>query len=460
MTTKDRFLMAFYGATGQKAQLLKAVNRVIPIGELFSQPSERNNMIGKAQPGNYESHLNSNTSWVYAATSCIASNVAKIPLHLYSKSTNKTGKTIWNEVYEHPFLELYKRVNPHMGSFELNELTQLHLDLTGNAFWYLVPNRVGLPQEVWVLMPHKVQVVPGGSEFIAGYLYTTPTGEKIAFETKEILHFKYPNPLNMYYGMSPIDAILYAVNANESMQRYTFKMFQNDAFLGTVATVQTRLAEREFKRLRTEFEEARTGLRKAGRPMLLEAGVKLERAGQTMRELEFPEGRSMTRDEILAIYGVPLTKLGFGADTNRATAFELDKTFQKETILPRLIRKANRLNEFLLPLWDAKLECEFENPTPVDQDIAMQQRDIDLGKGVVTINEVREEDGKEPVDWGDVPILPMGMMPIDAKVRGQLTQNQTGAPDKTPPDNPAGGGKTIKKKSFLHGIRLIRNENG
>ena len=149
-----------------------------------------------------------------------------------------------------------------------------------------------------------------------------------------------------------------------------------------------------------------------GDVMVLDSGLKPIRLGLSPQELSFLEGRKLTMEEILAIYGVPKTKLGIGTEVNRASAYELEKTFQNETILPRLRRLESKLNEKLLPMWDENLFCEFENPVPEDPEIELKKRDSDLEHFVTTVNEVRIRRGDKPVPWGETPLAPMNIMPL------------------------------------------------
>jgi hypothetical protein len=43
---------------------------------------------------------------------------------------------------------------------------------------------------------------------------------------------------------------------------------------------------------------------------------------------------------------------------------------------------------------------------PVNRELTAKEQELKLKYGVVTINEVRGEDGLPPVPWGDAPWLP------------------------------------------------------
>src|ERR1035441_5012703 len=57
-----------------------------------------------------------------------------------------------------------------------SEITFLHLELTGNAYWFIARNKKGQPVELWPLMPQQMAVVPDETHFIIeiGNYFSTP----------------------------------------------------------------------------------------------------------------------------------------------------------------------------------------------------------------------------------------------------------------------------------------------
>src|SRR5690554_4599485 len=71
--------------------------------------------------------------WVYAAIKRRADAVASVPWEVQIRK----GDGTWEQAPEsHPLAKLLARPNPEMSLAELVELTQIHLDLAGNAFWH------------------------------------------------------------------------------------------------------------------------------------------------------------------------------------------------------------------------------------------------------------------------------------------------------------------------------------
>jgi hypothetical protein len=133
------------------------------------------------------------------------------------------------EVTEHPFHILMKNINRFMNRFECMEITDLHQELAGNAYWYVVNNQLGVPFELWLLQPDKMVVVPSRDTWIAGYIYRSSDGTEIPFTLDEIIHFKFPNPKDQYYGCGPLEAVADSYNINMAYQKYETNLMTNQA---------------------------------------------------------------------------------------------------------------------------------------------------------------------------------------------------------------------------------------
>jgi hypothetical protein len=71
----------------------------------------------------------------------------------------------------------------------------------------------------------------------------------------------------------------------------------------------------------------------------------------------------------------------------------------------KLMRRDEKINEQLVPLFDpsGRLFVASEDPRPADVQSNRLQERQDLSLGVITINEVRQGRGMDPVPWGNQP---------------------------------------------------------
>jgi phage portal protein BeeE len=122
-----------------------------------------------------------NKSWVYVCASRNAETIAGIPLKLYVRggtrkyyqreavppitkaylrqTTRKAVGDVEEVVDGHPLVDLLNFVNGDMTRPELIELSVTYQEITGDAYWYLEPGPLKLPQAVWPLMSQYVKIV-------------------------------------------------------------------------------------------------------------------------------------------------------------------------------------------------------------------------------------------------------------------------------------------------------------
>lgn len=306
------------------------------------------------------------------------------------------------ELTDHQFLRLFRRVNKFMNRFYLMETTELFLELLGNAYWYVLRNRLGQPAELWPVPAQGMRIVPDRKQFIAGYVYETGM-ERVPFDESEIIHFKFPSPHSEYYGMGPLAAVIDAVLIGEQMSRYERATFKNMARPDGVLEVDETLKKDEFDRMKEEWVNTYGDTSAAGKVALLEKGVHYKQISLSPRELNFLAGRRLTKEEIMNAFGQNLGM--YSEESNRANSEQAEYTYSKYAVAPRLHRMEEKLNEKLLPMFSPDLFCAFDNPVPADEQLRLEQIRAHLDTGYADINEERQQDGLGPRAWGDGPWL-------------------------------------------------------
>ena len=90
----------------------------------------------------------------------------------------------------------------------------------------------------------------------------------------------------------------------------------------------------------------------------------------------------------------------------------MDVMFAKYCIAPKLRLIEGQLNQDLLPQFDERLFCRFEDVVPEDREQRRADMEANLRNGVTCINEERQRLGLEPVPWGKHPFLPSSVVAI------------------------------------------------
>jgi HK97 family phage portal protein len=400
------------------------------------------NTTGLSPTKNPNEMLNSYRSWAYSCVRVIGQRLAALPLQLVLNTRMADATDVERvEVLDHAFLDMMWSPNPWDTRAELWITTVNHLELCGNAYWLLLNDKLGIPREIWPLYPQYMRVVPDKVNFIGGYVYTvTQPAIRFDIDNREykIVHFKYPNPKNPYYGVGALEAQAMAYDLDMYMQVYQRSFFQEGARPDFVFETDQEITKETAQLTWELWDERHKGVTKAWRPGILGSGMKAKPLNVSNRDLTFAALADYTRDLFLGAFGVPAAKLGLVVDANRANADAADYTFNKETIYPKCLIIEERIEKSVLPFYPGQgpglwFETDFENPVPEDEELKMKKRATNLEHGVTVINEERADDGKEPVPWGDKPWLPSTLTQL-----GELPETPTEPPDPSvPPEEPA-----------------------
>lgn len=379
-----------------------------------NRPPQRSSMmVGQPIPPEMQiaDYIKAYHGWVFSCVKVIAEETADIKLRLF----RRIDQTEFELVDQHPVLDLLYRVNPMYTSYLLWEATAAYPELTGECFWYLVGPKNN-PTEIWVLRPDWVSIKDTKGELISSYAYGPPGDTKIILPFESVIHFKDFNPNNWYRGYGPVRAGDKAIAIDEYAADYNKSYFYNSAVPGGVLSTEQELKEEQREQLRDEWERLHRGKNKAFRIAVLEAGLKWEAVGMNRKEMDFTEGRRLSRDEIMAMFRVPKPLLTFD-DVNRAAAKEARAILLENVVTHKMRRICSFLNEFLLPRYgDDSLFFDFENPVPNDETLTLNKHKAELaGAPWKTVNEVREEENLLPIEGGDKLMMPISLVDAGAE---------------------------------------------
>ena len=358
--------------------------------------------------GNKTNMLAAYKSWVYASVSIRARAISGARFGVYVQA----GEDELEEVRpDHPLVALLKEVNPVSTKRELLYLTSAHQDLTGDAYWYVPSNGLGIPGEAWVLPPDRMYVVPTKDGNIARYELRNGT-DVIPFDPSEVIHFKHPNPSSFYYGQSVLMAAASSSDIDGFQHEYQRRFYQNFAIPTFALKTPNELREDTVKRLKADWGREYGGAANSGKMAILENGLSIERIGISPKELDWLATNRSTRDDILAIFGVPASKLGLVEDVNRANAEANDYTFNANVIEPILDMMDERLTQDLARKFDPKLVIKHESTITDDEERSARVSALRIAGGISTVNEERLAQGYDEVEGGDVLLVPSSLVPL------------------------------------------------
>tara|TARA_R110000824_G_scaffold367453_3_gene556625 strand:+ start:9031 stop:11493 length:2463 start_codon:yes stop_codon:yes gene_type:complete len=437
--------------------------------ELYTQASVRvfDNMGDKGSaypPFNYQVAVREFRSWVYAAAWINASAVAATPLRLYVRRDGET-KSLWRtrsvnkkrhayltgdgaghhhpsrtvmrkvldlgEEYEevtemHPVMEMLQKANHVYNGFDLTILRTLYQELTGNAYMHpVIDPTLGIPTELWPMPSQWVQIIPDREQFIDGYVYGRSDVESVRFEVDEVIHFKRPNPDNLFYGLGKVEAAYGVVKANRAVHDMDLATFENHARPDYAVVVNGPHRRADLDVFEQHVTERLRGTRKSGQFLTVSGDVKFEPLNFPPKDLG---GREEIVEEIAAVFGVPVSMLKAN-DPNLASARAGFAQWRESTILPMLRMDEDVLNQVLLPMFGIEGDAclAYDNPVPADTAFELSERQASVAGGWMSLNEARLEQGMsesenpyadellfngQPLGTIPEPMDPFGAMPM------------------------------------------------
>jgi HK97 family phage portal protein len=245
-------------------------------------------------------------------------------------------------------------------SAQLLETAAMHLLLHGNAFVHIAHDPAGMPARLFALRPERVKVEASGDGWPAAYLYKAgQSARRYAaadpLGRAELVHVRFDHPLDDHYGLGCLGAAAPAVAVHNAAARWNRALLDNaarpsgalvyDAGDGSV------LAPAQFERLKAEMAEQFSGSANAGRPMLLEGGLKWQAMGLSPADMDFVEVKAAAAREIALAFGVPPMLVGLPGDSAYANYREAVRSLWRLTVLPMAGRILDSLAEGLAGWW-------------------------------------------------------------------------------------------------------------
>jgi len=339
---------------------------------------------------------------VYRCVSLIARGVGSVPWKLYQNDTC---------LESHPLLNLLRSPNPQQSLSRFMEALTAYLLLAGNVYIEAVmPDNE--PLELYLLRPDRVKVVPGTSGVPEAFEYTL-RGRSIRipvdplFGKSKVLHIKTFNPLNDWYGMSPIEVAAHAIDQHNAVAGHNLSLLQNGGRPSGALVLKSdrfghMMTEEQRQLLRQEIRELYEGYRNVGRLMILEGDFEWREMGLSPKDLDFIEGKYLSAREIAQVYGVPPMLVGVPGDATFSNYKEARYHLWEDTILPHLEMLKGDLNQWLTPLFGEDLTLDYDTESiPA----LAPKREALWGKietaSFLTLNEKRAIVGYEPIPDGD-----------------------------------------------------------
>ena len=225
----------------------------------------------------------------------------------------------------------------------LLETLASQLLLHGNAYVQVMKDAAGRPVELFALRPERVEVTMGADGWPCGFVYKV--GEAVLSiplldgdASPNVIHIRGFHPLDDHYGAGCLAAAEQAIATHNAAAGWNRMLLENAARPSGALVFDPKdggmLAPEQFERLREELAGAFAGAGNAGRPMLLEGGLKWQAMSLTPADMDFATLKAAAARDIALAFGVPPMLLGLPGDSTYANYREANRALWRLTLLP------------------------------------------------------------------------------------------------------------------------------
>lgn len=345
--------------------------------------------------------------WVFRCVTTIKDEVSKIEFTLVKTDAQGNEETI----FDHPALALLGYVNDFFTRTTLFERLQADLELFGNHYWLIVKNGKGIPFAIYPLLSNQIRPVADATTYIKFYEYYMD-GKTYKIPAEDIVHFKNYSPNSFISGVSTLEAARLAVDNDESAKVYSNQFFKNGAVPGIILEYPGTLTADTQKQMRMQWDEQYAGFQKAYKTAVAAGGLKIHQMDIKQSDMQLIEQRRFSRDEIFAIFGVPPTIAGINEATVYAAAKAAEYSFARFTIDAKLIRIADTLTEFFLPLFGDSKGLKLKRKSQIFEDVAEKTAFYTAGiaNGFLSPNDIRRKENLPELEDGESVYLPLNLV--------------------------------------------------
>jgi HK97 family phage portal protein len=334
---------------------------------------------------------------------------------------------------DHPLRRVLANPNPLQSEFEMWELASTYKDLGGTAFIFIVRGRNQAAAQLWPLMPHLVGVLPGRTyprdptDYVWVYRPDPNRPDLQALIAREdMLRVRYPNPDPgdpgyRWFGMPPLRPGARATTLDNAATDFVDSLLRNHGQPSTVVTTQAaEMTEALHDRLTSLWRKAFGGPRK-GSPAFLQRGMDVKPLGFNLRDLEFPDLRSVSETRICSVFAVEPILVGAkeGLEHNAYKDYrEARLSFWEESMVTEQRRFGDPFRSQLLPDFNGvgrrPVRLEWDNSGVIalkeSQQAQWDRATRALQAGGITVNDFRVQVGLPDLGpAGDIFLTPAGV---------------------------------------------------
>ncbi|MES2493479.1 MAG: phage portal protein [Pseudomonadota bacterium] len=302
--------------------------------------------------------------WIFADTGSVRApfeyNGAVRRAYVDNPVAQRAVRLVAESIGQAPLLptdpELARLVNATSAGQSLLETLASQMLLHGNGFVQILKDGAGRPVELFALRPDRVSIIAGADGWPSGYGYrvgeravTIPALDHDA--SPNIIHVRGFHPQDDHYGAGCLSAADQAVALHNAASLWNRALLENAARPSGALVYDIPeaggLTAEQYDRLKSELTQAFSGEANAGRPMLLEGGLKWQSLSLSPADMDFATLKAAAARDIALAFGVPPMLLGLPGDATYSNYREANRALWRLTLLPLAGKLLSALQEGL-----------------------------------------------------------------------------------------------------------------
>jgi len=360
---------------------------------------------------------------VFACIRVLRESIGSLPWEVYERLDGQDNQPDPDH-YLAPILG--RRPNAWQTPIQYKELIVAHLCLRGNFYAHIVP-LAGQEFGLKPLNPDKMDVEQLKDDTLK-YTYTPKPGEKYVYPASEIHHIVGLS-LNGTTGVSVLEYAANTVGLSIAQQTHGASLFRNGGLptFWIKRPLGAKWTKDAIRNFRTGWKKLHAGPENAGNPPILQDGMELHELGLSNRDSQWLESLDFNAIDICRFFGVPPHMIGIRGEDPR----DIEQTgieFVRFTLHPLAVRLEQAADRDLI-LDPEKHYTRFDLDNLQRGSMAARYgaHNVAVQGGWKTANEVRAEEGYNPIEGGDTPRFPTNMQPAGG---GPDWNTQGGQPGK------------------------------
>lgn len=340
---------------------------------------------------------------VFSCLSLISQDIAKLPFVVVKKNSSDVLQRV-----DSPYLKSLRKPNYYQNHIQFKEAWIYSKLMYGNTYALAVRDSAGVIIGHHILDPKSVTPCVSDS----GYVYYKLASDKLSgideevmVPAREVIHDRFNCLFHPLVGISPLYAASASVEQGLKIQENSATFFGNKAVPSGLLTAPGSIGDDTAKRMKEHWESNYSG-NGAGKVAVLGDGLKFEPMSMTALDSQLIEQLKLTAEVVCALFKVNPYLAGISDKRPQETVEGIYLEYLQKTLHFHIESMEAVLDDaYELDGVTESIDLDITNLLRMDTLNRYKSHGEALKAAFKTINEVRAEEGLNPVTGGETPYL-------------------------------------------------------